>query len=89
MKLNKLTQLIALSMTLLGASTFAASNDALLDLLVQKGVLTESEATSVAAELKEADKAEKGVEFSVKGKETVKLQFSGRMQAQGGATNRL
>ena len=79
MKLNKLTQLTALSMTLLGASTFAASNDALLDLLVKKGVLSDTEATNVAAELKAADK---GVGFSAKGKETVKLRFNGRMQAQ-------
>ena len=79
MKLNKLTQLTALSMTLLGASSFAASNDALLDLLVQKGVLSSTEATNVAAELKAADK---GVAFSAKGKETVKLRFNGRMQAQ-------
>jgi phosphate-selective porin len=79
MKLNKLTQLTALSMTLLGASTFAASNDALLDLLVKKGVLSSTEATTVAAELKEADK---GISFSAKGKETVKLRFNGRMQAQ-------
>ncbi|MDP4693489.1 MAG: OprO/OprP family phosphate-selective porin [Opitutales bacterium] len=79
MKLNKLTQLTAVSMALLGASSFAASNDALLDLLVKKGVLSETEATAVAAELKEENK---GVSFSAKGKETVKLRFNGRMQAQ-------
>ncbi|MDP4884310.1 MAG: hypothetical protein NWR08_09265, partial [Opitutales bacterium] len=77
MKLNKLTQLTAVSMALLGASSFAASNDALLDLLVKKGVLSETEATAVAAELKEENK---GVSFSAKGKETVKLRFNGRMQ---------
>jgi phosphate-selective porin len=79
MKLNKLTQLTALSMTLFGASSFAASNDALLDLLVKKGVLSSTEATAVAAELKEENK---GVSFSAKGKETVKLRFNGRMHFQ-------
>ena len=79
MKLNKLTQLIALSAVLLGSSAFATSNDALLDLLVKKGVLSETEATAVAAELKEENK---GVSFSSKGKETVKLRFNGRMHFQ-------
>lgn len=79
MKLTTLTQTVALS-ALFGASTaFATSNDALLDLLVKKGVLSESEATSVAAELKEENK---GVTFSAKGKETVKLRFNGRMHFQ-------
>ena len=79
MKLNKLTQLTAVSIALFGASSFAASNDALLELLVKKGVLSETEATAVAAELKEENK---GVSFSAKGKETVKLRFNGRMQGQ-------
>ncbi len=79
MKLNKFTQLAAFSMTLLGASTYAASNDALLELLVKKGVLSETEASEVAAELKEENK---GLSISAKGKETVKLRFNGRMQAQ-------
>jgi len=78
MKLNKFTQLTALSMSLLGASSAAASNDALLDLLVQKGVLSSAEATSVAAELK----GDSRVSFSSKGKETVKLRFNGRMHYQ-------
>jgi len=79
MKLNKLTQLTALSAVLLGSSAFATSNDALLNLLVKKGVLSETEATAVAAELKEENK---GVSFSSKGKETVKLRFNGRMHFQ-------
>lgn len=80
MKLNKFTQLAALSAAaLVGTSAFAASNDALLDLLVKKGVLTSNEATAVAAELKEENK---GVTFSAKGKETVKLRFNGRMHFQ-------
>ena len=57
----------------------AASNDALLDLLVKKGVLTKIEATAVAAELKEENE---GVSFSAKGKETVELRFNGRMHFQ-------
>jgi phosphate-selective porin OprO and OprP len=79
MKLNKLTQLTAISAALVGSASFAASNDALLDLLVKKGVLTDTEATAVAAELKEENK---GVTFSAKGKETIKLRFNGRMQFQ-------
>ena len=79
MKLYKLTKLTALAAALMGSATFAASNDALLDLLVKKGVLTEAEATEVAAELKEENK---GVSFSAKGKETAKIRFNGRMQFQ-------
>jgi len=79
MKLNRLTQLTAIAAALIGSASFAASNDALLDLLVKKGVLSETEATAVAAELKEENK---GVSFSAKGKETVKLRFNGRMQGQ-------
>ena len=44
----------ALSAALVGSVSYGTSNDALLDLLVKKGVLTDSEATAVAAELKEA-----------------------------------
>ena len=79
MKTNKLIQLAAISAALIGSASFAASNDALLDLLVKKGVLTDTEATAVAAELKEENK---GITFSAKGKETVKLRFNGRMHFQ-------
>lgn len=79
MKIYKLIQLTAISVALIGATSFAASNDALLDLLVKKGVLTDTDATAVAAELKEENK---GVTFSAKGKETVKLRFNGRMHFQ-------
>ena len=79
MKLNKLVIMTALSAALVGSVSYATSNDALLDLLVKKGVLTDSEATAVAAELKEENK---GVTFSSKGKETVKLRFNGRMHFQ-------
>ncbi len=79
MKTNKLIQLTAISAALIGSASFAATNDALLDLLVNKGVLTDTEATAVAAELKEENK---GVTFSSKGKETVKLRFNGRMHFQ-------
>ena len=41
--------------------------------------MTDAEATAVAAELKEENK---GVTFSAKGKETVKLRFNGRMHFQ-------
>ena len=69
----------ALSAALVGSVSYATSNDALLDLLVKKGVLSQSEATAVAAELKEENK---GITFSAKGKETVKLRFNGRMHFQ-------
>jgi phosphate-selective porin OprO/OprP len=79
MKLNKLIRMTALSAALVGSVSYATSNDALLDLLVKKGVLTDAEATAVAAELKEENK---GITFSAKGKETVKLRFNGRMHFQ-------
>jgi phosphate-selective porin OprO/OprP len=79
MKLNKLIRMTALSAALVGSVSYATSNDALLDLLVKKGVLTDAEATAVAAELKEENK---DVTFSAKGKETVKLRFNGRMHFQ-------
>ena len=78
MKLNTLTKLSALSLSLFSASALTASDDALLDLLVKKGVLSSAEATEVAAELKDAS----GVSFSAKGKETIKLRFNGRMHYQ-------
>ena len=52
MKVNKLIRMTALSAALVGSVSYATSNDALLDLLVKKGVLTDAEATAVAAELK-------------------------------------
>jgi phosphate-selective porin len=78
MKLKTLTQLTALSAALLGSTSFAASNDALLDLLVQKGVLTESEASAVAAELK----AEQPTFVTAKGKAVTDLKLTGRLQLQ-------
>jgi phosphate-selective porin OprO/OprP len=78
MKLNTLTKLSALSLSLFSASALSASDDALLDLLVKKGVLSSAEATEVAAELKDAS----NVSFSAKGKETIKLRFNGRMHYQ-------
>lgn len=58
----------------------ASNNDALLDLLVEKGVLTSSEASAVQAEL--ADPKSKDLVVQSKGKETVKLRFNGRMHFQ-------
>lgn len=83
MKLNTLTKLSALSLSLFSASALTASDDALLDLLVKKGVLSSTEATEVAAELKDAS----GVSFSAKGKETIKLRFNGRMHYQYDSLN--
>ncbi|MFT5622634.1 MAG: phosphate-selective porin [Bacteroidia bacterium] len=79
MNINKITSLAAIAAISCAASGYAASNDSLLDLLVKKGVLSETEATAVAVELKEENK---GVSFSSKGKETVKLRFNGRMHFQ-------
>ncbi|MEM7792566.1 MAG: hypothetical protein AAF546_14270, partial [Verrucomicrobiota bacterium] len=88
MKLNKLTKFAALSALLGASSAMAASNDALLNLLVKKGILTEAEATAVATELKEEAIAPKpkeeknGITVSAKGSETIKLRFNGRMHFQ-------
>jgi phosphate-selective porin len=79
MNINKITSLAAIAAISCAASGYAASNDALLDLLVKKGVLSETEAIAVAVELEEENK---GVSFSSKGKETVKLRFNGRMHFQ-------
>jgi len=79
MKLTQLTKLTAMFALIGIVPTYAASNDALLDLLVRKGVLTQDEATEVAAELKEENK---GVTFSAKGNDTVKVRFKGRMHYQ-------
>jgi hypothetical protein len=78
MKLHKITQLTALSALLMGSTTYAASNDALLDLLVQKGVLTQNEATAVAAELKE----EAPAYVTAKGKAVSDIKLTGRLQLQ-------
>lgn len=78
MKLHKLTQLTAISAAFIGSASFAASNDALLDLLVKKGVLTENEATAVAAELKE----EQPVFVKAKGKAVKEIKLTGRLHAQ-------
>ena len=77
--MKKLTTLAAVAAFSCAASGYAASNDALLDLLVKKGVLSSTEASEVAAELKEENK---GVAFTAKGKETVKVRFNGRLQFQ-------
>ncbi len=52
MNITKLKRLTVLAVTLCTASGLMASDDALLDLLVEKGVLTETEAVAVAADLK-------------------------------------
>ncbi|NCG09383.1 MAG: porin [Verrucomicrobia bacterium] len=68
---------------LLGIITFAASGygangDALLDLLVKKGILTEAEVQAVEAEIA----ADAPVAMKAQGKETVELRFNGRLQGQ-------
>lgn len=76
MKLNKLTQVTILGAALCGASAYA--DDALLDILVKKGVLSSAEADAVAAEIQ----AEQPLSVKAKGKETVEVRFNGRVQAQ-------
>ena len=79
MKLNKLTQLAALSAAaLVGTSAYAASNDALLDLLVKKGDLYQTEATAVAVELKE----DQPVFVGVKGDAVESIKLTGRLHFQ-------
>ncbi|MDQ8194303.1 porin [Coraliomargarita sp. SDUM461004] len=79
MKLNKLTQYFVLSAALVSAPSLAATNDALLDKLVEKGILTQGEAIEIASEIEQESQ---GISFSAKGKETLKLRFNGRMQFQ-------
>jgi len=78
MKLNKLTRFTALSAALVGSTSFAVSNDALLDLLVQKGVLTETEATNVAAELEK----DQPVFVTAKSKAIKGIKLTGRVHFQ-------
>ena len=58
--------------------SYASSNDALLELLVKKGVLTDQEAGAVREELRD----EKTFVVNAKGQETAELVFSGRLQGQ-------
>ena len=78
MKLNKLTQFAAISAAFVGSASFAVSNDALLDLLVQKGVLTETEATNVAAELEK----DQPVFVTAKSKAIKGIKLTGRVHFQ-------
>ena len=78
MKIQKLTQFAATAAVFCAATSYAVSNDALLDLLVEKGVLTDTEATSVAAELKN----EAPVFVGVKGKAVSDIKLTGRLHFQ-------
>ena len=80
MKTQSKLIIYAFSICLSAISIKASGNEALLDLLVKKGVLTNSEATAVQTELAEDAKASLAVKS--KGKETVELRFNGRVQAQ-------
>ncbi len=60
------------------ASSTAASNDALLELLVQKGVLSQSEASAVTAELEEDAR----VFVMPKGKAVEEIKLTGRVHFQ-------
>jgi len=78
MKIQKLTQFAATAAVFCAATSYAVSNDALLDLLVKKGVLTDTEASSVAAELKN----EAPVFVGVKGKAVSDIKLTGRLHFQ-------
>ena len=78
MNINKITSLAAIAAISCGASGYAASNDALLDLLVKKGVLSQTEATAVAVELKE----DQPVFVGVKGDAVESIKLTGRLHFQ-------
>lgn len=78
MNINKITSLAAIAAVSCAASSYAASNDALLDLLVEKGVLSQTEATTVAKELK----ASEPVFVGVKGKAVSEIKLTGRLHFQ-------
>ncbi|MFW6218332.1 MAG: porin [Verrucomicrobiota bacterium] len=87
MRSNPIICLAAVSAAFFSPVASAGSNDALLDILVRKGILTESEAAEVSRELETEAQVEKasgetGLRIKAKGKETVGLSFSGRMQGQ-------
>lgn len=60
-----LIKLAVLAVTVFTASALMASDDALLDLLVEKGILTESEAAAVAADFKKTPPVEEPVSRDV------------------------
>jgi len=78
MNINKITSLAAIAAMSCAASGHAASNDALLDLLVKKGVLSQAEATAVAVELKE----DQPVFVGVKGDAVESIKLTGRLHFQ-------
>jgi phosphate-selective porin len=78
MNINKITSLAAIAAISCAASGYAASNDALLDLLVKKGVLSQTEATAVAVELKE----DQPVFVGVKGDAVESIKLTGRLHFQ-------
>jgi phosphate-selective porin OprO/OprP len=77
MKINVKLYLSALASIFAALSSYA-SNDALLDLLVKKGVLSQADAQEVQAELT----ADAPLAVKAKGKETIELRFNGRVQGQ-------
>ena len=65
MNITKLKRLAVLAVMVCTASSLMASDDALLDLLVEKGVLTESEAADVASDLKKTPPVEESASQDV------------------------
>ena len=74
----KIYKILLLAIIAFATSGYGANSEALLNLLVQKGILTEAEVQAVEAEIA----ADAPVAMKAKGKETVELRFSGRLQGQ-------
>lgn len=69
---------VLLGLIAIATSGYGANSDALLNLLVEKGILTEADVQAVAAEMT----ADAPLAIKAKGKETVELRFNGRLQGQ-------
>lgn len=74
----KIYKILLLAIIAFATSGYGANSEALLNLLVQKGILTEAEVQAVEAEM--ATSAP--LALKAKGKETVELRFNGRLQGQ-------
>ena len=85
MTLKKLSSTALTAAILFGAATVTAlaqNNGPLLDILVRKGILTDQESEEIRAELIRENNASKTTVVIPGGKNTTKLSFSGRIQAQ-------
>ena len=81
MKIRNITQTFAVLASLSAASSFAASNDALLEILEKKGILSSTEVAAVREELAAAEK-DAPVFVAAKGKAVENLKPTGRLHYQ-------